>query len=191
TWAIPALAATTEFRFDVAILDQDHSADALRRGEVTAAVTAESIALPGCDAWPLGALRYVACCTPAFFARHFGAGITAATLARSPVLQFTAQDALQSRWITRATGAKISPPAHRIAAPGPFEAAVRHGMGWGMIPEVSVETALDAGRLVELLPDSRLDTPLTWQVSRIMAATLAPLTRAMRRAGRAALVQTA
>ena len=188
TWAVPPLAACDGFRFEVVIIDQDHSADALRRGEVSAAVTAEATALPGCRAVPLGALRYAACCTPAFRDRWFAEGVTAATLARAPVLQFTAQDALQTRWMARATGQPLNPPAHRIAAPGPFLTATRQGLGWGLNPLMLIGADLAEGRLVELLPDSRLDTMLTWQVSRVMAETLAPVTEAMRRAARATLI---
>lgn len=189
TWAVPALAACAGFRYDVVILDQDHSADALRRGEVSAAVTAEAAPLPGCDAHPLGALRYLACCTPAFHAAWFACGVTAEALAAAPMLQFDAKDALQSRWMERVTGAALDPPPHRIAAPGPFVAAARAGLGWGMVPEPMAAADLRAGRLRTLLPDAPLDTPLAWQVARVMAPTLAPLTRAVRRAARAALVR--
>lgn len=191
TWAVPPLAACEGFRYDVVILDQDHSADALRRGEVSAAITAEAAPLPGCDAHPLGALRYIACCTPAFHDRWFPEGVTAEALATAPLLQFDAQDALQSRWIQRITGRATHPPAHQIAAPGPFVQATRAGLGWALNPAVLVGADLAAGRLRELVPGISLHTPLTWQVTRVMASTLAPLTRAMRRAGRVALVQEA
>lgn len=84
SWAVPALAAAAGFRYDVAILDQDHSAEALRRGEVSAAITSEARPLPGCRAWPLGGLRYRACCAPGFRARHFPDGPTPDALAAAP-----------------------------------------------------------------------------------------------------------
>ncbi|MEM8789963.1 MAG: LysR family transcriptional regulator, partial [Pseudomonadota bacterium] len=65
TWAVPPLAAAQNFRVDIVILDQDHTADLLRRGEVSAAITADGPAAPGCTSYPLGALRYIATCTPA------------------------------------------------------------------------------------------------------------------------------
>lgn len=82
----------------------------------------------------------------------------------------------------------LTPPAHRLAAPGPFVQATRAGIGWGVNPEVLVAGDIAAGRLVELLPDTPLDVPLHWQVARAMEAVLAPLTRAVRRTARAALV---
>ncbi|WP_179381184.1 ArgP/LysG family DNA-binding transcriptional regulator [Jannaschia marina] len=188
-WAVPPLAACPGFRFDIRIIDQDHSADALRRGEVSAALTATAEPVPGCDSHPLGALRYRATCTPAFRDAHFAEGVTAETLARAPVLRFTALDALQTRWLEQRTGQPLDPPAHQIAAPGPFVEATRQGLGWGLNPEPLIAGDMATGRLVELVPETPLDTPLHWQVSRTMRDVLAPLTRALRRAARTALVQ--
>lgn len=187
-WAVAPLAACPGFRFDIRIIDQDHTAEALRRGEVSAAITAESSALPGCDVLPLGALRYRATCTPAFFATHFSDGVTAQTLARAPTLRFTALDALQTRWIARQTGHPVDPPAHQLAAPGPFVQATREGLGWGLNPDTLIAEDLAAGRVVELVPDTALDTALFWQVSRTMRDVLAPVTRAMRHAAKTALI---
>ena len=48
-----------------------------------------------------------------------------------------------------------------------------------MNPEVLVREHIAAGRLAAL-SEMVLSVPLTWQVSRIMAPALAPLTRAIR-----------
>ena len=186
TWAVAALAAAPGYRFDVVIADQDHSAALLRRGEVSAAVTAHTAALPGHDAFPLGALRYRAACAPGFRDRWFPDGPTPAALTRAPSLRFDPRDALQERWATT-RGARIETPPHRIGATSALQAALREGLGWGVNPEALLASDLAAGRLVELDPAHPLDTPLAWQVSRAVAAPLAPLTTAMRRAARAAL----
>ena len=57
TWFLPALAAVPDVSFELVIDDQNHSADWLRRGEVSAAVTATGKPVTGCDSLPLGALR--------------------------------------------------------------------------------------------------------------------------------------
>lgn len=188
TWAVEALARAGPFRFDVVIFDQDHTAELLRTGEVTAAITAEGPPVPGCAAHPLGALRYRATCTPAFRDQHLPDGPTQAALAAAPVLQFTAQDALQHRWLAANVPAASLPPPHRIPSPGAFVQATRAGLGWGMNPEVAVADDIAEGRLVELIPGTPLDTPLHWQVNRVMADTFAPLTRAMRRTARDLLI---
>lgn len=191
TWLLPALAAAGDAFFEVLVEDQDHSADLLRRGEVAAAVTAEGARVQGCDATPLGALRYVATCAPDFRARWFPEGPTAAALAVAPALVFNEKDALQHRWAEAVTGRRLRLEGHRLPSAAAFVEAAILGLGWGLNPAPLVAAPLAQGRLVALAPELPLDTALVWQASRIGRATLAPLTAAVRRAARAALVPPA
>lgn len=192
TWLLPALAAAgTQARgllFDLAIDDQDHSEDWLRRGAVSAAITARPGPVQGCDSHPLGRLRYRATAAPAYMARWFADGVTAAALARAPAITFDAKDRLQGEWLHTVTGRRSGYRSHRIPSSQGFVEAARLGLGWGMNPEALVRADLDAGHLVELLPDRPLDVALHWQVSRMTGAALAPLTDAIRAAARRALI---
>ncbi|WP_370282963.1 LysR family transcriptional regulator ArgP [Pseudooceanicola sp.] len=183
-WLIPALAeaqaAAPHLAFDVTVDDQDHSADWLRRGEVVAAVTATAAPPHGCDAIPLGRLRYHATASPGFMARHFPHGVTAEALARAPCMTFDRKDRLQSQWLAENFGEVPAPPSHFLPSTQAFIDGAEAGLGWGMNPEPLVREALAAGRLVPLLADAPLDTPLYWQVSRRMAPALTALTRAVR-----------
>ncbi len=191
TWIIPALAQVDGMMFDMVIDDQDHSADWLKRGAVAGAVTSNAAAVRGCNSRALGALRYVACASPGFVADHFADGVTAASLRAAPALRFNPKDRLQNLWMRHATGQDITPDWHQIAAADAFTKAVEHGLGWGMIPEVLISDQLARGRITRLRPDLPLDTPLYWQVSRIMAEPLSDLTRALHRAARAVLIPVA
>ena len=188
TWFIPAMAAVTDMLFDLVVDDQDHSADWLKRGEVSAAVTATAKPVGGCDAVPLGALRYVATASPQFVDQWFPEGATAQALARAPCLTFNAKDALQRSWIAEVTGQRLSPPTHFLPSTHAFVDAARAGLGWGMNPEPLVRGPIRNGRLVPLDASALLDVPLTWQVSRIMAPALQPLTKAVQAAARKGLV---
>lgn len=186
TWFLPPLASVPGLLFDLVIDDQDHSAELLRRGEVQAAVTARAAPLAGCDAHPLGRLVYIATASPDFVARWFPAGVTAAALAEAPALTFNHKDRLQADWARRVAGRPVALPTHLLASSHGFLEAARLGLGWGMNPEPLVRADIAAGRLVALAPQ-RLETPLHWQVARIAARPLAPLTAAIRRAAAAAL----
>jgi LysR family transcriptional regulator, chromosome initiation inhibitor len=187
TWFLDALAGPGDFTFDLVIDDQEFSADLLRRGEVSAAVTAHGTAVQGCDVWPLGSLRYLATASPSFCARWFGNGIDADSLAAAPCLTFNTKDRLQDHWIARATGQRITPPRHWIPSSEAFATAARLGIGWGMNPESAVASDIAAGRLVAL-PGGALDVPLFWQGLRLMQPILAPLTASVRSAARTALM---
>lgn len=192
TWVIPALAATPGFLYDIVIDDQDVSQDWLRRGEVAAAVTAHPGPLQGCDTLPLGALRYRATASPAYFEHWMPDGPTAEALSRAPALTFSDKDRLQHLWVDRLTDGQATRagfPSHRLASSQGFVDACLAGLGWGLNPEPLVAAHIAAGRLIDLAPAHPLDTPLHWQFARLTAPALAPLTRAMQAAARQALRQ--
>ncbi|REN19169.1 ArgP/LysG family DNA-binding transcriptional regulator, partial [Mycobacterium tuberculosis] len=72
--------------------------DLLRDGSALGAVTADAKALQGCNVYPMGIMRYVAIAAPAFSARYFGAGVSAASLATAPMIVFNRKDRLQARY---------------------------------------------------------------------------------------------
>ncbi len=191
TWVIPALVAVDGFLFDLVIDDQDTSQDWLKRGAVVAAITAHPGPLQGCDTLPLGALRYRATASPAFMARWMADGATAQAVAVAPALEFSDKDRLQDQWVKShiSSTTRRSPlPSHRLASSTGFVDACLAGLGWGLNPEPLVAHHLAAGRLVELVQDAPLDTPLHWQFSRLTAPAIAPLTRAIQAAAATVLI---
>jgi LysR family transcriptional regulator, chromosome initiation inhibitor len=187
TWFVDAMASVEDVLFDLVIDDQDHSAEWLKRGEVSAAVTSLSKPVTGCDAIPLGSLNYIATASPHFMRRWFADGVTAAALQLAPSLSFNAKDALQRVWMGAHFDQRLSPPTHFLPSTQAFVEAARAGMGWGMNPQMLVRGPIRNGRLVPLLADTALAVPLTWQVSRIMAPALEPVTGAVLGAARKAL----
>lgn len=187
TWFLPALAGQ-DLLFDIALDDETHSADWLRRGEVSAAITAHGRAVQGCDVHALGRLRYVATCAPSFHRRFFAEGVTAASLARAPMLQFNAKDRMQHDWLRELTGESLSPPVHRLPSSQGFVEAARLGLGWGLNPKPLVVKAIAKGLLVPLMPTAPRDVALYWQVNRLVAGALAGLTASVRRTAAAALI---
>jgi len=189
TWFVQAMVAAEGVLFELVIDDQDHSTDWLRRGVVSAAVTAEARPVSGCDVHALGRLDYLATASPAFMAHWFPEGLTAAAMGRAPCMIFNAKDRLQHRWLATHVAPDVVPPAHYLSSTQAFLDAAAAGLGWGMNPAVLARPYLERGDLQELLPGSQLDTPLYWQVSRIMAPALREITRAVRRAAAATLRQ--
>lgn len=182
TWFIEAMAnfsRTTPYLLNVAVDDQDHTAEWLQRGRVVAAVTSLERAVQGCRSTALGALRYHATASPEFVARYFPTGVTAQAIATAPALTFNQKDRLQTQWIKQVLGREVSHPSHWLPSTHAFIDAGLAGMGWGMNPTPLIAEHLDSGRLVELVPGNTLTTPLYWQVNRLVSEQLSDLTRAV------------
>lgn len=194
TWVIPALAAVDGFLFDLVIDDQDVSQDWLKRGEVSAAITAHAGPLQGCDTLALGRLRYRATASPAYMARWMPHGPTPQALSQAPALTFSDKDRLQEHWaatLPNPPSRRAALPTHRMASSQAFVDASLAGLGWGMNPEPLVARHLAEGRLIDLSPDHPLDVALHWQFTRLTAQAITPLARAIRAAAATVLLPPA
>jgi len=188
TWFMDAMADFTaggNELLDLRIDDQDHTGERLRRGEVIAAVTASAAAIAGCNTWPLGHMRYVAAASPAFAARHFADGVTAAALARTPVMVYDAKDRLIDRWLqAHGLATRAHAPRHLLPSEFGYVRACEVGMGWGMHPAALIAGQLARGTLVPLLDGAGLDVPLYWAHPRNAQQSLARLTQCVMAAAR-------
>lgn len=191
TWFAPALAAfaaDAPVLVELAVDDQDHTAQWLRSGTVLAAVTGTARPATGCNCRPLGCMRYVAAASPAFVARYFAQGTGAGSLAQAPSLVFNGKDGLQARWVQRLCHRHVDLPRHTLPSPHAFVTAGLAGMGWGLQPHALIAQHLADGALVELVPNTPLDVPLYWQHARAASAVLDSLGRQVVAAASAGLL---
>ncbi|OWV77968.1 LysR family transcriptional regulator [Rhizobium sp. R634] len=180
TWFVEAVAnfaKSSSYLLNIAVDDQDYTAEWLQRGRVIAAVTSLEKPVRGCRRFELGVLRYQATATPEFVARHFPHGVTAEAIRNAPALTFNQKDRLQSSWVRQTFGADLDYPTHWLPSPQSFVEATLSGMAWGMNPIQLTRDHLASGGLVELVPGTPLDIPLYWQINRLAADRLAELTR--------------
>ncbi len=187
TWLRPVLGEVGSWdavALRLQVEDQAYSADLLRRGAVLAAVTSEPVAVQGCAAERLGAMRYVPAAAPDFAARwRHGRGVD---WARMPVVVFNEKDDLQDQ-VLRDRGVTGAAVVHRVPTSADFHEAVRRGLGWAVIPEPQLLPDLADGRLVVLSPRLHVDVDLWWHRWRLDSPLLTRLTEAVRTAARAGL----
>lgn len=135
---------------NIALDDQDYTAEWLAQGRVIAAVTSLEKPIQGCRRIALGALRYHATASPDFIARYFAQGVTREAIVNAPALTFNQKDRLQGRWIRQTLGEDLPHPTHWLPSTQAFVEASLSGMGWGMNPILLVREHLEAGRLADL-----------------------------------------
>ena len=189
TWLLPALEPVTrthDVSFELRREDEDRTADLLEAGAVMAAVTSQREPIAGCTVTPLGQVIYDAVATPGYLARWMPDGITRAALGRGPLIDFDRADDIQSAWLRERGVDPQQPPRHYVPASEDYAAAVRLGLGWGMLPPQQSEPSIEAGLLVSL-GRPRMRVPLYWQQWNLRSPLLSAIRDAVVSAAHAAL----
>ena len=184
TWFVPVLheaAGWQDTTLDLLVEDQGYSSQLLRQGDVMGAVTSDPVPVNGCRVELLGHMRYIPVAAAGLRRQFAGPGGT--DWAGMPVLKFNAKDTLQ-RQLLAAKGVEHSPPTHTVPSSEGFLAAIKAGLGWGMIPELQLGNELAEGSLVLLEEDAHEDVPLYWQSWTLDSARLHRITGTIRDAGR-------
>ncbi|KXV58757.1 LysR family transcriptional regulator [Acetobacter senegalensis] len=179
TWfsgAISRFATDAAICLDLLVEDETCTADRLRSGEVTAAITAQTEPVPGCRSVLLGAMQYVACATPGFMARYFSAGGTAAEFKEAPCICFDRDDGLEARWLHALHKTDLPRRIHYIPSTHGFLDFTLNSVGWGLQPLALVDRYLSLGNLIEIVPGRRLTVDLYWTIPRVKSKLLNDLT---------------
>lgn len=179
TWFLHALERTQAWLFDLVVDDQHHSAEWLSKGMVAAAVTADSNPVSGCNQKPLGALRYVAVCSPAFRDKWFPNGLTIDAVQAAPALLYGKKDELHSEWLAAKFQRKVDYPFHLLSSTHAITKAALLGLGWSLMPKALIDDQITSGRMINLAPNHPWDIPLYWQWSRAVESALAQLNSTM------------
>lgn len=145
--------------------DQEHSASRLKSGEALAALTSNAEPIQGFRMVPLGAMQYMSVASPSYIEKYLGQGVTADALKAAPSIVFDRKDLLPHQWLEEAFGEAHILHGSMIPSYEGYLACLLNGTGWGMMPTGTVQPYIDAGELVELVPDRRVHTSLYWQSS--------------------------
>ena len=192
TWLLPVLApilADEELLVEFVLDNQGHTFSLLEQGRVVACVAGEPTPMRGCTVSPLGQMRYRMVASKDFAAHWFESGFTRENAQRAPVIVFDRKDSLQSAFLLRHFGLPEGAyPFHYVPASDPYVGAIRHGMGYGMLPLEQCADLLREGVLVDLAPALFVDVPLYWHAWRIQPPRLERMGAALVKAARDVLL---
>jgi LysR family transcriptional regulator (chromosome initiation inhibitor) len=192
TWLLPVLApilADEELLVEFVLDNQGHTFALLEQGRVVACVAGEPTPMRGCTVSPLGLMRYRMVASKDFAQHWFADGFTRENAQRAPVIVFDRKDSLQSAFLLRHFGLPEGAyPFHYVPASDPYVGAIRHGMGYGMLPQEQCAALLHEGVLVDLAPDLFVDVPLYWHAWRIQPPRLERMGAALVKAARDVLL---
>lgn len=155
--------------------DQEFTEERLRSGDALAVVTTSDASVAGCTAIPIGSMDYRAIASPEFVARHFSEGVSTRTLAAAPAIRFDRKDSLPSQWMMQAVGEDVKIAHHDMPSYEGHLLCATQGIGWAMMPSLTVGPMIERGELIELVPGERIDMPLYWQTRSQASTTLREL----------------
>ncbi|MDI3296452.1 LysR family transcriptional regulator (chromosome initiation inhibitor) [Janthinobacterium sp. 35] len=167
TWfpdTLSALLAPPRCQLDVRLADSDSALQMVRDGSVFGCVAAESgtalDAAAATSVTPLGTLRYVCVATPVFAGHWFGDGFSAEAVQLAPAV--VGQHGLLARFLAEKLSMREPFPHHTLPVEAARRGCVQDGLAYGLMPQRLAAPALATDRLVDLLPGSTLDMPLSW-----------------------------
>jgi LysR family transcriptional regulator (chromosome initiation inhibitor) len=167
TWfpdTLYALLAPPRCQLDVRLADSDSALQMVRDGSVFGCVAAESgtalDAAAATSVTPLGTLRYVCVATPVFAGHWFGDGFSAEAVQLAPAV--VGQHGLLARFLAEQLSMREAFPHHTLPVEAARRGCVQDGLAYGLMPQRLAAPALATERLVDLLPGSTLDMPLSW-----------------------------
>lgn len=149
-------------RVEVVSDDQEFTEQRLRSGDALAALSTSTNDIPGCRRVELGSMEYAAVASPSFYRDHFAEGVTLDALAKAPSIAFDPKDTLPERWMTQTFGQAPELSSHQMPSYEGHLVCSQIGVGWAMMPLLTVGPMIAAGELVDLSSDTRVVVPLSW-----------------------------
>lgn len=175
---------------DCVLDDQDHTHALLANGEVLGCISTRADPVRGCEALPLGVMRYRCLGSPDFRRRHFPAGLTRAALGKAPAIVYGRHDDMHEAFLRRHFGLDSGQFAHHVVPSSEgFVAVAEAGLGYGFIPEIQVGSQLETMQLVDIAPGSLEDVALYWHHWEVQSPVMAKLCAAILEGARSVLLQ--
>lgn len=198
TWFLPGVHGDLTARnilLDIVVDDQDHTHEALAKGEVVGCVTTLAKPMKGCVAEPLGVMSYRGLANPEFLrsCRSPKGVLSVHKLLSRPAVIFNRKDALHDQFIQSYLGlSQPTYPRYFVPSLDAFETAIELGLGWGVVPapvrrDERTPAPLRAhsiDQLEEVVPYARLQVSLYWQHWERESEPAQRLTQAVMRAAR-------
>ncbi len=193
TWFEPITRELVQRHVELEVLvdDQDHTLDALARGDVKGFLSTQKKPVgERFAAEPVGQMRYQCVASPEFSSEYFADGLVLPGVLKAPAILFDRKDRLHDvflgSYFDTTVGRYIK---HYLPSPSALLNAIVDGLGYGLVPAMQSEPLITVGSLVALAPDHDVMIDLYWHHWEEEPEPLAKISALVMDAARRSLVQ--
>ncbi|CAM2187673.1 LysR family transcriptional regulator, chromosome initiation inhibitor [Paraburkholderia sacchari] len=193
TWFEPVARqlALNPVSLEIVVDDQDHTLQALARGDVKGCLSTQRKPVEGFLAEPVGQMRYQCVAARRFASKHFTDGMTLPNVLKATAVLFDRKDTLHDTFLESYFGVSVSKYLkHYFPSPTALLNAIRGNLGYGLVPSMQAEPLVHGGELVALAPRHDLMIDLYWHHWESEPEPLARISALIVDAARKSLVQT-
>lgn len=165
TWFGPVARelAHRHFALEIVVDDQDHTLEALARGDVKGCLSTQRKSVDGFLAEPVGQMRYQCVATPKFVSEYFANGMTLAEVLKVTAVLFNRKDSLHDSFLESRFGVSVGRYLkHYFPSPTALLDAILDGLGYGLIPSMQAAPFIQSGKLVALADGHDVLVDLYW-----------------------------
>ncbi|PRX92092.1 LysR family transcriptional regulator [Paraburkholderia sp. BL25I1N1] len=176
---------------EIVVDDQDHTLQALARGDVKGCLSTQRRPAEGFLAELVGQMRYQCVATPRFASEYFPGGMTLPSVLRATAVLFNRKDSLHDNFLESHFGVSVAKYLkHYFPSSTALLNAILDDLGYGLVPAMQAGPLISAGRLVALAPGHDLLIDLYWHHWELEPEPLAKISALVVEAARRSLDQT-
>ncbi|PYE25444.1 LysR family transcriptional regulator [Paraburkholderia silvatlantica] len=192
TWfeAVAWEIAERNVALELIVDDQDYTLPLLAKGEAMGCVSTSSNPPTGFLAEPIGMMEYECVASEAFAAKFFPQGMGLHAVLAAPAVLYNRKDGLHGLFLERFLDLEVKSYAmHYFPSPSALLAAIERGVGYGLVPRVQAKPLIDAGKLIRLAPDHKVEVSLYWHHWETAPSNAQAISELVVRHARQALIQ--
>jgi len=166
SWLITALSPLLQeknVQLNLFVQDESTTWERMRSGEALACLSSKAKAISGSDSHFLGYMEYVCVASPDFIDRFFKQGVNKQSLQLAPAMSFDQNDDIHLAFLREHFQLQMGQyPCHTVRSSEAFVDITLASGAYSFNSIFNVQSHLQSGRLVDILPDYKLRVPLYW-----------------------------
>jgi LysR family transcriptional regulator, chromosome initiation inhibitor len=194
TWFEPVAWAVAQrhIALELIVDDQDHTLTLLARGEAMGCISTASDPPTGFVAEAIGAMRYDCVANIEFARTNFPDGLRLPNILAAPAVLFNRKDGLHDLFLESLLGFRVQRyPKHYFPSPLALLAAIRAGVGYGLVPSMQATRLSGSGEFTVLAAAHPVSVRLYWHHWESEPPVASAISRLVTEHAKKSLIQTA